>query len=63
MAVTSEDDSDYLTYTRVWIEKINRGGLFPLNDKTFRLFTEIEKIVRVLLPKHIVQVPRLTKLE
>ena len=35
------------------MEKINRGGLFPLNDQTFNLFIEIEKMVRVVLPEHI----------
>lgn len=55
MAVV-EADSDFLSYTKKWMETVNRGGLFPLNDETFHLFIEIEKIVRTLLPKHMVQV-------
>jgi coiled-coil and C2 domain-containing protein 1 len=35
MAVGSEDTSDFLEYTKVWINKVNRGGLFPLNNITF----------------------------
>lgn len=53
MAVVGEG-SDLLSYTKLWIEKIDRGGLFPINDETFYFFTEIERIVRVLLPKHVV---------
>ena len=33
MAVHSDVGSeDFLSYTREWLEKVNRGGLFPLND-------------------------------
>lgn len=41
-----------LSYTRFWFETVNRGGLFPLNDETLLFFVEIEKLVRVILPKH-----------
>jgi len=44
MAVEGEGD-DILSYTRRWMELVNRGGLFPLND-------EIERCVRRFLPKH-----------
>ena len=54
MAVEGEGD-DVLTYTRKWFNQVNRGGLFPLNDNTFTLFIEIEKSVRVVLPKHVIQ--------
>ena len=54
MAVVCEDaDPDLLAYTRLWIERVNRGSLFPLNDETFHFFIQIEKLVRVMLPKHI----------
>ena len=52
MAVVSEE-SDLLSYTKAWLDRVNRGGLFPLNDETFCLFIDIEKSVCVLLPKHI----------
>ena len=32
------DTDDFLAYTRTWIDKVNRGGLFPLNNDSFRLF-------------------------
>ena len=48
MAVASEHD-DYLQYTREWIDKVNRGGLFPLNCGAYTLFIEIEKEVRATL--------------
>ena len=56
MAVKYENDqeSDLLGYTKSRIEKVNGGGLFPLNDETFYLFIEIEKEVRSLLPQHII---------
>ena len=44
MAVVSElGDHDLFSYTKVWFETVNRGGLFPLNDKTFLFFIEIER--------------------
>ena len=53
MAVDSDEDGDLISYTRKWSAIVNRGGLFPLNDATFLFFLTIEKIVRVLLPQHI----------
>lgn len=52
MAVASEG-GDVLSYTRKWMDLVNRGGLFPLNDNSFHLFIEIEKCVRVFLHKHL----------
>ena len=52
MAVEGEGD-DVLTYTRNWIDKVNRGGLYPINDSSFQLFVEIEKEVRAYLTKHL----------
>lgn len=52
MAVAGEGE-DLLSYTRKWIDKVNRGGLFPINDSSFHLFIEIEKCVRMYLPKHL----------
>ena len=53
MAVEGEED--FLGYTRKWLDQVNRGGLFPLNEKAFALFIEIEKCVRLLLPQHIIR--------
>ena len=52
MAVDGEG-SDVLSYTRKWMEMVNRGGLFPINDNSFHLFIEIEKCVRIYLPEHL----------
>ena len=46
MAVDGEG-SDVLSYTRKWMEMVNRGGLFPINENSFHLFIEIEKCVRI----------------
>ncbi len=40
------EGSNVLEYTRVWIEKVNRGGLYPLNE-AFVLCVSMEKCVRV----------------
>ena len=54
-----EDDvegDDLLTYTKNWFDRINRGGLFPINDSTFLLlFTEVEKCVQSILPQYMAQ--------
>ena len=56
LAVSSGQE-DFLEYTREWMEKVNRGGLFPLNNTTFPLFVSIEKRVKILLPAHAVKGP------
>ena len=37
------DDLDYLAYTKVWFDKVNRGGLFPLNNETFHQFISVNE--------------------
>ena len=54
MAVVSEKN-DFLDYTKEWLSKVNRGSLFPLNDTTFMLFTEIEKQTRHFLTCHMLK--------
>ena len=49
MAVASENE-DYQSYSRHWIDIVNRGGLFPLNDQAFAFFSAVETKVRALLP-------------
>ena len=41
MAVDGEGTT-FLEYTTQWISKINRGGLFEVNDRAYLLFREIE---------------------
>lgn len=45
------DISDFTKYTTEWLDKVNRGGLFPLNDTSFIFFIAIEIVVRRVLPK------------
>ena len=57
MTVNGEEGS-FLDYTIQWISKVNRGGLFEVNDSTFALFQEIglafvtSSPQRLLLPLH-----------
>jgi hypothetical protein len=47
MTVVGKDcDPNFLAYTRLWFERINRGRLF---------FSEIEKLVLVMLPRHMAE--------
>ena len=50
MAVEGTETS-FLDYTKEWIERVNRGGLFRVNDKAFVFFTHLELRVRTYLPK------------
>lgn len=54
MAVDGEG-GNALDYTKIWMDKVNRGGLYPLNDQAFSLCVSIEKRTRELLPKHLAQ--------
>ena len=33
-------------YAREWIDMINRGGLFPVNEPTYQFFTMVERLIR-----------------
>lgn len=56
MAVVSDDDHDNLyDYTKEWITKVNRGGLFPLNNLAFIFFVAVEKQVKTILPNYVVK--------
>ena len=35
-----------MEYTREWSSKVNRGGLFEINDTSYALFREIELCIR-----------------
>ena len=50
MAVAGSE-TGLLDYTKEWIERINRGGLFPINDETFQFFCILEACVRSQLVK------------
>ena len=55
--VQRESANDVLGYTKEWIDKVNHGGLFPLNDITFLFFVSVEVEVRHILPSHMVKSP------
>ena len=40
---------DYLEYTKQWITRIDRGGLFRVNDETFLMFHWMEVETRKFL--------------
>lgn len=45
--------SSFLDYTREWVDKINRGGLFYVSDSAYNLFVAIEVAMQVGLTNHI----------
>ena len=49
MAVTGEE-TNLTAYTTEWFDKVNSGGLFPLNDETFTFFVAVEMVTRKILP-------------
>ena len=49
----SGDDSTYYDYTKKWIESVNRGGLFLVNDITLSFFKSVEIKIQELLPNHL----------
>jgi hypothetical protein len=48
MAVTNEE-TDFAEYSSEWFHKVNRGGLFPINE-TLTFFIAVEKVTRVTWP-------------
>ena len=52
MAVVSSH-TDFFQYAQEWLKKLDRGGLFPVNDETFLFFATIEKLVQSLLPSRL----------
>ena len=42
-----------IEYTREWIKKVNRGGLFDINDQGYNLFLAIEVTRREKLTQHL----------
>ena len=57
MAVQSESAIDILDCTKEWINKVNCGGLFPLNDVTYLFFLSIVVELRWILSIHIANPP------
>ena len=40
----------YLEYTKEWLERVNRGGLFKVHDRIYSFFVSLEMKVRRHLP-------------
>ena len=53
MAVNG-DDSSFYAYTKEWVNTVDRGGLFPINESTFLFFREVECKTQQCLPAHLV---------
>ena len=54
---------EILEYTSQWVSKVNRRGLFEVNDMAYLLFREIEinlqdKLTKLLQPSATVQLDR-----
>ena len=49
MAVAG-DETEYTESTSEWFRRVDRGGLFPVNDETLTFFAAIEKVTRQHLP-------------
>ena len=45
------DGSSFQDFTKKWIQKINRGGLFLIKDEVYVFFFELERKLRQYLPK------------
>ena len=45
--------SSLLDYTKEWVERVNRGGLFDISDEAYRLFVSIEMAMRSKLTEHL----------
>ena len=45
--------SSLLDYTKEWVERVNRGGLFIISDEAYRLFASIEMAMRSKLTEHL----------
>ena len=45
------DEHSFLGYSRSWLEKLNRGGLFRVNEQVFFFFRHMEQRFRPYLNK------------
>ena len=52
MSVEGDEDT-YYDYTKNWIDSVNRGGLFEVNNDCFRFFREVEMKTQQHLPEHL----------
>ena len=51
---TDVDDSprgSFIEFTKIWIEKVNRGGLFLVSDCVYEMFHAMEQVLRQFLSR------------
>ena len=46
------NNEDYLSYTKAWLEKVNRGGLCHVSDDVYLVFKSMEIVTKQIL-KHL----------
>ena len=46
-------ESSFYDYTKEWIAKVNRGGLFKVSNKAYCLFVAIENTINGMLHEHL----------
>ena len=56
-------ESSCIDYTREWIDKVNRGGLFCVSDEAYNLVVSIEISIQCALTKHLKSSHTLTMTE
>ena len=39
-------DCSYMQFTKIWVEKVNRGGLFLVSDSVYEVFLAMELVLR-----------------
>ena len=49
---TSDDDAT-ADSSRAWIDRVNHGGLFQINDATYEFFVQLKTIVRAELRQYL----------
>ena len=49
----SDESSEIEDYTSQWIAKVDRGGLFKINDNAYHFFRSVENVVRCRLPSRL----------
>ena len=46
---SGEEDESFMSYTRAWLDLVNRGGLFRVHDDVYSFFLELELCMYPLL--------------
>ena len=49
MSEDEGEDIEFLQYTKLWVEQVNRGGLFQVNNDAYFIFRAMELPSRCVL--------------